>query len=73
MVYSSPLRRWAIRRLVLVARWYGLTTTHEHDGNPLHRMHLLTATGHPDAVQRWLAYVDRIAQDVGRSPAKRRP
>lgn len=48
VVWSSPLRRWAVRRLVLVARWYGLRVTHEHDGNLLHRLNLITVTGDPD-------------------------
>lgn len=71
MVYSSPLRRWVVRRLVLVARWYGLRVAHEHDGNPLHRLNLIIVTGHPDAVRRWQAYVDQIARTVGRWPTKR--
>lgn len=72
LVYSSPLRRWAVRRLVLIGRAYGLKVTHEHDGSRLYRLNLITATGHPDAVRRWQAYVDRIVEAIGRPTGRGR-
>lgn len=72
IVWSSPMRRWAIRRLVLVARWYGLQVTTEHDGKLLHRMNLITVKGRTASIRRWQAYADRAARAVGRWPAKRK-